>query len=227
MGEIKIWLTYHDDKQIEEYNLRENDTIKLFKGNNMDVEGENINNLNKYYSELVTLYYVWKNKVYSQYVGFEHYRRKFHQIFRVEQGQCQVWDIVKGCNIFYNYKEAHNYRDLYDLIEILNKKYGLGNKYTDYLLNGTVFIPFCCFIMQYGDYEKMAEWLFSILFAWDEKNKLFMNPEKYMEKAQKDFRYENVNYQCRAIGFLAERLISSYIILNMDSFCVRTVNNNS
>lgn len=54
-----------------------------------------------------------------------------------------------------------------------------------------------------------------------------MNPEKYMEKAQKDFRYENVNYQCRAIGFLAERLISSYIILNMDSFCVRTVNNNS
>lgn len=47
MKHLTIWMTYHDNQLLTEYNLKETDTISLFKGNNADVEGENINHLNR------------------------------------------------------------------------------------------------------------------------------------------------------------------------------------
>ena len=208
MNELIIWLTYHNDKQIQEYKLKDTENIRLFKGNDTSVEGDNINHLNRFYSELTTMYYVWKNRIESRQIGFCHYRRPFNNVFEVDEGQCQVLSINHGSPIFQHYKFAHNYQDMYDIVDVLNKLYGDKNPYSQYLLKGNVFIPCCCFIMNYSDFEKLCEWLFPILFAWDKKNGLNMDPTKYMEKAQRDFRYDDVNYQCRAVAFLAERLIS-------------------
>ena len=94
MKELTIWITYHDDRQIQEYDLHENDTYRLFKGNNQKVEGENINHLNSFYSELVTLYWVWKNEIRSKSVGFCHYRRKFTDVVDVVPGTCQVMKVM-------------------------------------------------------------------------------------------------------------------------------------
>lgn len=47
-----------------------------------------------------------------------------------------------------------------------------------------------------------------------------MDPRKYAEKAVRDFRYDNVMYQQRAIAFLAERLISCFLVCEMKVFCV-------
>ena len=170
-----------------------------------------------------TMYYVWKNKKESQLVGFCHYRRPFKECFDIDKGQCQVLTITYGCNVFQQYKISHNYLDLYDAVDFLNKQYGNDNKYSKYLLNGKVLIPCCCFIMHYSDFEKLCEWLFPILFAWDNKNGLNMDSEKYMEKAKRDFRYDDVNYQCRAVAFLAERLISCYIVTEMKPFCITSL----
>ena len=52
MKYLTIWMTYHDDQLLTEYNLKETDTISLFKGNDTSVKGENINHLNKFYSEV-------------------------------------------------------------------------------------------------------------------------------------------------------------------------------
>ena len=38
MRDLTIWLTYHDDSQIEQYGLREDDVFRLFKGNAVNVE---------------------------------------------------------------------------------------------------------------------------------------------------------------------------------------------
>ena len=92
--DLTIWLTYHDDAQIEQYDLKEDDTIRLFKGNNMEVEGENINHLNKFYSEMTTMYWVWKNNIRSKHVGFCHYRRRFTHLMEIEQGECQVMEVI-------------------------------------------------------------------------------------------------------------------------------------
>lgn len=220
MGNIRLWLTYHDDKQIEEFHLKEDEYIRLYKGNDVNVIGDNINYLNRFYSEVGTFYYVWKNNLRTDFVGFCHYRRMLPSVYEVDNGECMVWAINRNSPVFNHYKSAHNYQDLYDVVDILNEQYGTNNRYSQYLLNGNVFIPCCCFIMQWNDFEKLCEWLFPILFAWDKKNGLNMDPEKYMEKARRDFRYDDVNYQCRAVAFLAERLISCYIVTEMKPFCV-------
>lgn len=223
MKDLRIWITYHDDNQIDEFELKEDETFHLFKGNDLTVEGENINYLNRFYSELTTLYWVWKNKVRSKMIGFCHYRRMFTHIIDIEPGTCQVMKITNmGYTIEGYYRLAHNYNDMYDIIEILNEKYGTDNIYTKYLLKDSVFIPFCCFIMCYEDFEKLCEFLFPILFAYDEKNGLNMNPVNYREKAERDFRYGDVNYQQRAVSFLAERIISAYLVNHMNLVCVQT-----
>ena len=77
MKDLQIWLTYHDDSMVDKYNLKEDDITILFKGNDINVKGKNINYLNKFYSELTTMYYVWKNNIRSKQIGFCHYRRIF------------------------------------------------------------------------------------------------------------------------------------------------------
>ena len=62
MKDLTIWCTYHKDEQIQQFGLLEDDVMRLFKGNDTGIEGENINHLNPFYSEIVTLYYVWKTE---------------------------------------------------------------------------------------------------------------------------------------------------------------------
>lgn len=222
MKALTIWITYHAEEQIQKYGLAENDIFRLFKGNNTKVNGDSINRLNRFYSEIVTLYWVWKNESRSKLVGFCHYRRKFTSVVDVVPKTCQVMQVMHlGQTIAQQYKASHNYQDLCDVMEILDEMYGAGNRYTNYLQTAHMFVPYCCFIMCYEDFEKLCEFLFPILFAYDRKNHLDMNPEKYRQKAERDFRYDNVDYQQRAISFLAERLISAYLVLNMNLVSVQ------
>ena len=78
--------------------------------------------------------------------------------------------------------------------------------------------------MCYEDFEKLCDFLFPILFAFDQKNGLNMEPENYRRKAERDFRYDKVDYQQRAISFLAERIISAYLVNHMNLVCVQTYN---
>ena len=56
MKDLTIWHTYHEDKQIQKYRLQETDIIHLFRGNDISMEGENINHLDRLYAELTTIY---------------------------------------------------------------------------------------------------------------------------------------------------------------------------
>ena len=223
MKDIIIWQTYHDDAQIEQFHLKETGTIHLFKGNDTNLDGENINHLNKFYSELVTLYWVWKNNVKSETVGFCHYRRVFSNILDLEPGNCQVLYVNMRIDLKSHYKEAHNYQDFDDIVDILNEKYGKGNKYSKYLLEGDMFIPYCCFIMHWDDFQRLCGFLFPILFAFDSMHHLDFTYDNYMEKARKDFRYDDVDYQCRAMSFLAERLISCWLFNEMKVLCLTEI----
>lgn len=223
MKDLIIWQTYHDDAQIEQYHLHETDTIRLFKGNDLSVESENINHLNKFYSELVTLYWVLKNNVRSKIVGFCHYRRVFSNILDFDPGCCQVLYVNMHINVKSHYKAAHNYQDFDDIVDLLNNRYGKGNKYSKYLLEGEMFIPYCCFILYWEDFQRLCDFLFPILFAFDSMHHLNLSYDKYMEKARMDFRHDNLDYQCRAMSFLAERLISCWLICEMKVVCLTEI----
>lgn len=218
-----MWVTYHQDNQIDDYSLCENENTHLFKGNSMEVAGDNINHLNAFYSEIVTLYWVWKNEVKSEIVGFSHYRRQFRKLLDIQEGDCQVLSLNPTNSVFIHYKLAHNYQDLYAVIDIVNDLYGIGNKYTKYLLDGKAFVPFCCFVMHWNYFMKLCNFLFEILFEFDQRNSLGFDSEKYRKKAERDFRYGNVDYQQRYMGFLAERLISCYLLNEMNVLCIKEI----
>lgn len=222
MQELQIWITYHDDRQIEEYGLKEDDVYRLFKGNASNVDGENINHLNAFYSEMTTMYWVWKNKVKSQYVGFCHYRRRFMHFIALDKGECQVLHVQRMASVYRHYKDAHNYHDYDDIVDILDDFYGKGNAYSAYMLNDGIFIPFCCFIMQWEDFDRLCNFLFPVLFEFDHRHGLNKAPQNYRMKAERDFPHDNVDYQQRAVSFLAERLISCFIVNHLDAVVVKS-----
>lgn len=226
MEDLNIWITYHDESQIKDYSLKNDETYKLFKANDNTVKGHNINDLNKFYSEICTIYWVYKNQIKSKYIGFSHYRRMITLWSDLESGECITFPPnYMPRSIYQHYKESHNVNDMNVIIDILNEKYGTYNQYSKYLLESNIFIGNCCFIMCYEDFEELCAFLFPILEMYDRKNNLNMNYENYMKKAEYDFRYENVNYQCRAVAFLSERLISSFIYNNMEAISIiRTKN---
>ena len=172
MKDFNMWCTYHEDSQIKQYDLCEDETFHLFRGNDLDVEGENINYLNAFYSEIVTFYWVWKNNIKSTKVGFCHYRRRFDQILELEPGTCQVLDLHHNFDVFRHYKSCHNYQDYYDAVEIIREQYGENNPYMRYMLQGRTFIPYCSFIMHWKDFDRLCNFLFPILEAYDRKNGL-------------------------------------------------------
>ena len=94
-----IWCTYHEPQMKQECNLKNSEHFKLINLSNNDTgEYENINKLNCHLSELPALYYVWKNNLKSDIVGFCQYRRHFNYINfdRINKGEVQVfkkWDL--------------------------------------------------------------------------------------------------------------------------------------
>lgn len=48
MSELQIWITYHDDSQIVDYELAEGDVFRLFKGTIYDVQERERKSLNQY-----------------------------------------------------------------------------------------------------------------------------------------------------------------------------------
>ena len=75
MIDYKIWCTYHDKNLIDKYDLKETENFKLYytKG---ELKNEiSLNYIQEFLNEWVTQYYVWKNNIKSDIVGFCHYRR--------------------------------------------------------------------------------------------------------------------------------------------------------
>lgn len=217
MDELNIWITYHDELLRKNYSLEETEVYKLFNANDISIDGKNINYLNKFYSEICTLYWVYKNKKKSKMVGFCHYRRILKDWFQLKDNECIVFPpSYLSCTIYQHYKYSHNMFDLVNIMGIINEQYGNENKYTKYMLNERMFIGTCCFIMTYEYFERLCEFLFPILEEFDRRNNLNMIFDNYIEKAKREFKYENVDYQCRAVAFLSERLISCYIYTNMN-----------
>ena len=114
----KIYCVYSEDKQIEEYNLKETNVLKLFNANNLNLKENNINHINKYFCELCAYYYVWKNQIKSDYIGFCHYSKFFNidkfniDFFKEDKSvQCYEYWITWDNYII----QLNNWLTLYDI----------------------------------------------------------------------------------------------------------------
>ena len=214
--------------------------VKGFIG---DDSGENISEKNKYYSELTGLYWVWKN-TNSDVIGSCHYRRYFtaakepfiHQMKRmlyfpvglyrkrfglIYTNNIQHWKpkilstgdaekILEDFDIILptrrklrqtlkkHYNKHHNPSDLVLLRKIIAAYFPeYLNSYDSILDNDQLFAN-NMFITRRNTFDSLMEWIFFILFKFEEKTDL----EHYK------------GYQERIFGFLAERLITLWVVHN-------------
>ena len=216
--EYKIWVTYHDDAFVSQYGLR-NDEHHILFASHKDAGGENINYLNPVYSEMVTMWYVWKNQLRSDYVGFEHYRRHLNVVRMPKDGACQVYQILNfnDKTVYEQYAQWHNHEDMDAVLSVLEEKYGKDNKYSDYIIKSHLLIAKCTYLMKWDDFCTLCDFLFPILEAYTKKCGFegLGTLEDWHNKAVNDFAGDRPEYQRRVVSFLAERLISAWIYNEM------------
>ena len=218
MDELKKYLTYFDDSQIRLFNLDKLDGIILFKGNDTSVKGHNINNLNTYYCELCTLYYVWKNKLYSPYVEFVQYRRPFNYEGDMPKiGECITYrPIMLNIGIYMQFVMCHVKKRIDDIISVLDGMYGYGNKYSNYMQYGVTLYTNNTFIMQWDDFCQMCDFVFGVLFEYDKVLGLGFDSDKYdINSDEYSKGNPRPDYQKHFMAYLGERLVSAWISLNM------------
>lgn len=214
---IKTYITYFDDNQIEEYNLKSDKNTVLFKGNDTSYSGESINNLNIFYCELCTMYYVWKNNLKSDYVCFKQYRRPFNWERKVKlpkEGEVICFEPVNlgTGTIIGQYAVHHGVRRAKSVFSVLIKEYNDPNV-DGYFKFGHLLYTNNSMVLRWEDFCKMCEFVFRGLFAIDKFYELNFNYKDYEDNAliyTEDGRYE---YQKHWPAYIGERLVSCYIAL--------------
>lgn len=192
-------------------------------GYQKDNEGDNISYKHRYYSDLSTVYWVWKN-VKVDYVGVCHYRRYFVSKIKKNRHEKklnyilteeEIKKILKRSNIivpkkrnYYietiesHYRHTHNSDD-YDIFrsvisdifpEYLESFDKVSNSHHAHLFN--------CFIMKKELFDDYCSFIFPILF--EVENRI-------------DFSNRSL-YDSRVCGYLAEFLLDTWIIKNDYNF---------
>ena len=222
--DIKTYITYFDDRQIDEYNLHADDNTVLFKGNDTSYSGESINNLNVFYCELCTMYYIWKNSLKSDYVVLKQYRRPFdwESIGRLpDDGEVICFEPIRiGSSIMSQYDVCHGVKRGKRLLKILIGKFGKNSDIVKYFTKGHVMYTNNSMVLKWDDFVKMCEFVFSVTDEIDNVFNLDRNYYRYMENAIEFTEDGRFDYQTHWMAYIGERLVSFYIVNNMKALTI-------
>lgn len=168
----KAYCTCCGGPQQVEYNYKDTDHIKfidIFK----DLPLQNINHLNHHYSQIICMYYVWKNQLKSDYICIWDHRRYFTPINfdELDKDKIQVYFSVETELTPFEYmiKEGMNEYIIYQFIKFMIERYKIDhdriidlifNKswnnrlwlITGFNCNWKVFNDLCNFTFDFVDY---------------------------------------------------------------------------
>lgn len=172
-----------------------------------DDTGENISDLNMYYSELTGLYWAWKNVHNTEYIGLCHYRRYFLNDSGCIMTKADFMPILAKYQVIlskpYNpkqiyrdiYAEAHNIHDLEAVGEAILQLYpDCYPLFEEVLASKTIYCG-NLFVTTKELFDDYAEWLFSI----------FDVASKQIDTSAYD------DYHKRVYGFLSEQLLYVWV----------------
>ena len=168
-----------------------------------DDSGDNISYKNDHYSELTALYWIWKNCT-AEYVGLCHYRRffrvEYEDIISILQKGFIILPkkMVLPCSVKDQYIKSHSIDEWNVMMDTIEKCF--PNYYNTSLevFSKNKLYPYNMIICSRSFLNEYCEWLFSILFE----------VEKNVDVSRRD------SYQKRYLGFLAERLLTLFVVHN-------------
>lgn len=187
---------------------------------------DNISFKDQTYSELIAIYWIWKNYELTKYVGLSHYRKYFSFLNKIpdmdeifKKNDIIVSPFVMKYSLVQQYSICHNIKDLIEIGKIIFEKYGYSafNCFSDTMNKNTLY-QCNMFIMQKNDFSEYCSVLFSILFEYDKRNHTVTADDyiKYTSEHKKDYLKafspnDTVFYQSRFPGFLSERIFTWYV----------------
>ena len=172
-----------------------------------DNTGDNISELNCYYSELTGVYWIWKNYKEADYVGVCHYRRYLvnenDRAFTEKEFSniLMDYDIITtkrlklNCAYYDGYAANHHIKDLIATGEVIREEYPEYYETFHRIVhsNQTYFGNIC--VMPKPLFDEYAEWLFHIFF-----------------KVQKRIDVDSYDdYHKRVFGFISEILLLVWV----------------
>lgn len=199
-----------------------------------DNSGDNISRLNKNFSELTALYWIWKNDNTSSVVGLNHYRRFFEKekigcedFIDYDSGKIIKKQEISGSedffisensdldiiiaekfhtgNIMHNYSICHYVEDMYIVRDIINSIYPDYIAAYDFLFSNCDYISRGnMFVAKKPIIDEYSKWLFDILFK--------MVDMRFYK------RYND--YQKRIFGFISERIMGVWLLKNRSNLCI-------
>jgi len=229
MVDYRIWCTYHDKKLLDEYNLKESEHFKLYYNDDRNLKEENINYLHDYLGEMTTYYYVWKNQIKSDYVGFCQYRRHFMYINFEE---LEKHKILALCNwpvndtIYTEHCGKNKIINDFYLLSFINymyNKYNI-NAYDNIFIQKNHKIGYhSAFIYQWDIFNEVCEFIFGFLDyltlgKWKDEQEIIHLSKMYHFHTNEDEIYNY--YWPRAYGVLNELFIGMFINIKYNDIAV-------
>lgn len=185
-------------------------------------KGINLLNFNSCYSELTGFYWIWKNikrEDLSEFVGFNHYRSYFSFLDNIpenfDKDSIITFPPINVGNIVEQYDICHNIKDLDLCFSIAGK---MHNEYLPAIMktiNSSYLYTRNCFIMHKDVFYSYMEWLFGILFKFDEMMgfRSYEDVKRHVDSNIDLYKKDDqvIDYQYRLEGFLSERLFTLWL----------------
>ena len=182
----------------------------------------------KFWSEILGMFYVYDNVKLGKYVGFCHYRRFFSfldnipdmdEIFKQHNAILTIPNAFMDENnekksMREQYNISHRKEDL-DIIEsIIKEKYKSYYDAFMWTLDNADFFPCNMFIMRTDDFYQYIEFIRGVMEEYIKR--IGGDFDKYFKENLNTFDngVGDANYQYRLGGFLAERLTNVFVSKN-------------
>lgn len=175
----------------KEYDIRNycSDEYNITPYNNSNTyNGICINELNMYYGELCAMYYVWKNNLKSDIVGFDQYAKQWNYIDfeNINKNKIQVYTYWSENRSVFNESNHNDIGEfLYDMMIYIKFHYPIYNDKIDYILfkHNEIRNHINIFICKWEIFEQICNIVFGFLEhimpnnQWQNKNVI----DKYIE----------------------------------------------
>jgi hypothetical protein len=180
----------------------------------------------RFFSEILQMFYIADNFELKKYVGINHYRRYFSflddipdmdEIF--EKSEVILTKPLRfRSTVREQYASCHNVEDLDIMKDIIDEKYPEYSEIADIFINKTHLLFTCnMFIMKREDFLDYVAFVRGVLYEYinrvgtDIYKRIEENKDKYLKPVRGYPQNDKPWYQYRIGGYLGERLTNIFI----------------